>query len=204
MGFTVERFDHVVLNCRDVAATAAWYERVLGMTWETFGPSNRTALCFGNQKINLRPVGAQADDPDWFTGSVEAAGSEDLCFVTRCTPAEVRAHLAECGVEITAGPVTKIGALGPMTSHYRRDIDGNLIEIAVYLKVGRADAKAAARGWGYLALAGGVPRTRPQSGYSAGRSTTIASWVLRAITTSAGLSGSGFSSRCGKYGGTKM
>jgi hypothetical protein len=28
--------------------------------------------------------------------------------------------------------VTKIGALGPMTSHYCRDIDGNLIEIAVY------------------------------------------------------------------------
>jgi catechol 2,3-dioxygenase-like lactoylglutathione lyase family enzyme len=132
MGFAVERFDHIVLNCNDVEATASWYERVLGMTRETFGPSNRTALCFGNQKINLRPVGAQADDPDWVTGSVEAAGSEDLCFIARSTPEEVRAHLRECGVEITSGPVTKIGALGPMTSHYCRDIDGNLIEIAVY------------------------------------------------------------------------
>lgn len=132
MGFAVERFDHIVLNCRDVDATAAWYERVLGMTRETFGPSNRTALRVGNQKINLRPVGAQAMDPDWVTGAVEAAGSEDLCFITRSSLGEVRAHLASCGVEITAGPVTKIGALGPMTSHYCRDIDGNLIEIAVY------------------------------------------------------------------------
>ena len=132
MGLAVERFDHVVVNCRDVEATAAWYERVLGMTREAFGPSNRTALAFGNQKINLRPVGAQADDPDWVTGSVEAAGSEDLCFITRCSADEVRTHLVACGVDIISGPVTKTGALGPMTSHYCRDIDGNLIEIAVY------------------------------------------------------------------------
>src|SRR5258708_1295017 len=41
------------------------------------------------------------------------------------------------------------------------------------------------------------------SAYSAGRLTTIASCVLRAITITAGLLGSGFSSRCGTYGGTK-
>jgi catechol 2,3-dioxygenase-like lactoylglutathione lyase family enzyme len=132
VGFEVERFDHIVLNCNDIEASASWYERVLGMRRETFGPSHRIALRFGNQKINLRPVGALADDPDWFTGLVEAAGSADLCFITRSSPEEVRAHLAGCGVEITSGPVTKTGALGPMTSHYCRDIDGNLIEIAVY------------------------------------------------------------------------
>lgn len=132
MAIAVDRFDHIVLNCNDVEATAEWYERVLGMRRERFGPSGRTALCFGDQKINLRPVGALADDPDWFTGFVEAAGSEDLCFVTRCSPDDVRAHLADCGVEIMSGPATKIGALGAMTSHYCRDVDGNLIEIAVY------------------------------------------------------------------------
>lgn len=132
MGFTVEGFDHVVVNCRDVEATADWYERVLGMARETFGPTGRTALRFGNQKINLRPLGALVDDPDWVTGAVEAAGSEDLCFVTRATPDVVAAHLVECGVEIVAGPVRRTGAAGPMTSHYCRDVDGNLIEIAVY------------------------------------------------------------------------
>jgi len=132
VAFAVERIDHIVFNCNDVDATAKWYERVLGMRRETFGPSNRTAMCFGNQKINLRPIGALADDPDWVTGSVEAAGSEDLCFITQATPDDVRAHLVACGVDIVSGPVTKVGALGLMTSHYCRDIDGNLIEIAVY------------------------------------------------------------------------
>jgi catechol 2,3-dioxygenase-like lactoylglutathione lyase family enzyme len=132
VAFAVERIDHIVFNCEDVDATAKWYERVLGMRRETFGPSNSTAMCFGNQKINLRPIGALADDPDWVTGSVEAAGSEDLCFITQATPDDVRAHLVACGVDIVSGPVTKVGALGLMTSHYCRDIDGNLIEIAVY------------------------------------------------------------------------
>ncbi|OBH12284.1 MULTISPECIES: VOC family protein [unclassified Mycobacterium] len=132
MGFAVEGIDHVVLNCSDVEATAAWYERVLGMRRETFGPSARIALRFGEQKLNLRPLGALAGDPDWVTGSVEAAGSADLCFITRSSPDDVRAHLVECGVEVVAGPVTRTGALGPMTSHYCRDVDGNLVEIAVY------------------------------------------------------------------------
>jgi catechol 2,3-dioxygenase-like lactoylglutathione lyase family enzyme len=132
VGFAVERIDHIVLNCTDIEATASWYERVLSMKRETFGAPHRTAVSFGNQKINLRPVGALADDPDWVTGSVEAAGSADLCFVTRATPEDVRAHLTACGVDIVSGPVTKTGALGPMTSHYCRDVDGNLIEIAVY------------------------------------------------------------------------
>jgi catechol 2,3-dioxygenase-like lactoylglutathione lyase family enzyme len=39
VGFAVERFDHIVLNCRDVEATAGWYERVLGVTRQRFGES---------------------------------------------------------------------------------------------------------------------------------------------------------------------
>ncbi|WP_433621780.1 VOC family protein [Nocardia sp. CA-120079] len=132
MGFTVDRFDHIVINCVDIEATAAWYEMVLGMRVQKFGPNGRTALCFGNQKINLRPIGARTVDPDWETARTEAAGSEDLCFVTHASPQEVRDHLVACGIEITNGPVTKSGALGDMISHYCRDLDGNLVEIAVY------------------------------------------------------------------------
>ncbi|MGH3725253.1 MAG: VOC family protein [Mycobacterium sp.] len=126
----VTRFDHVVINCNDVDTTAVWYVRVLGMARETFGPQGRTALTFGRQKINLRPITATQDE--WFTGRAAAAGSDDLCFITESSPDEVRAHLAKCGVTIEEGPVTKTGALGQMTSHYCRDPDGNLIEIAVY------------------------------------------------------------------------
>ena len=51
----------------------------------------RTSLHFGNQKINVRPV--DGDKVDWFTADHEAAGSDDLCFLTSSTPDEVAAHL---------------------------------------------------------------------------------------------------------------
>jgi len=127
MAFSVDRIDHVVLNCRDVDQTVEWYVRVLGMRREVFG-EGRVALVFGRQKINVRPSGA----PNWETGAVDAPGSLDLCLVADMTPEDVGAHLRACGVQITEGPVAKIGAQGPMTSHYCRDPDGNLIEVASY------------------------------------------------------------------------
>lgn len=127
MAFSVNRIDHVVLNCRDVDATSDWYVRVLGMGREVFG-EGRVALRFGNQKINVRPTGA----PNWETGAVDAPGSLDLCFIAEMSPGDVGAHLRSCGVTITEGPIAKTGALGPMTSHYCRDPDGNLIEVASY------------------------------------------------------------------------
>lgn len=127
MTFAVDRIDHVVLNCRDVGQTVDWYMQVLGMRREVFG-EGRIALVFGNQKINVRPSGA----PNWATGAVDAPGSLDLCFIADMSPEDVGAHLRACGVQITEGPVAKIGAQGPMTSHYCRDPDGNLIEVASY------------------------------------------------------------------------
>lgn len=127
MAFAVDRIDHVVLNCRDVAQTVDWYVRVLGMRREVFG-EDRIALVFGDQKINVRPSGA----PNWATGAVDAPGSLDLCFIADMSPGDVGAHLRACGVQITEGPVAKTGAQGPMTSHYCRDPDGNLIEVASY------------------------------------------------------------------------
>jgi catechol 2,3-dioxygenase-like lactoylglutathione lyase family enzyme len=128
MSLLLERIDHVVLNCRDVKTTAAWYERALGMRPETFGSDGRLALKFGNQKINLRPSGA----PNWPTGAVDPPGSLDICFVTTQSPDEVLNHLRDCGIEVVAGPMQRSGALGAMTSIYCRDPDGNLIEIAKY------------------------------------------------------------------------
>jgi catechol 2,3-dioxygenase-like lactoylglutathione lyase family enzyme len=127
VAFAVDRIDHVVLNCRDVEQTVDWYVRVLGMRREVFG-ENRIALVFGDQKINVRPSGA----PNWATGAVDAPGSLDLCFIAEMSPEDVGAHLRACGVPITEGPVAKTGAQGPMTSHYCRDPDGNLIEVASY------------------------------------------------------------------------
>ena len=131
MRFTVDRLDHIVLNCRDVEITASWFQRVLGMEREEFGESRRTALKFGGQKINLRP--ADADDGAWISGASTEPGHGDLCLITAVGPDDVVRHLQNCQVTVIAGPVAREGALGMMESVYCRDPDGNLIEIASYL-----------------------------------------------------------------------
>ena len=131
MRFAVDRLDHLVVTCRDVDVSASWYQRVLGMEREAFGPDGgRTALRFGGQKINLRP--AEATQQAWFTGRAAAPGTQDLCFVVTFTTMDVVAHLHDCGVTVELGPVMREGALGPMKSVYCRDPDGNLIEISSY------------------------------------------------------------------------
>ena len=130
MRFTVDRLDHIVLTCSNVELMAAWYQRVLGMDREDFGPLRRCALKFGGQKINLRP----ADDLIWTTGRDSLPGGADLCFITAVGPLDVVAQLHEHGVMVEQGPVKKEGALGETHSVYCRDPDGNLIEIASYLE----------------------------------------------------------------------
>lgn len=130
MRFAVDRLDHLVVTCRDVEISAAWYQRVLGMEREAFGPARRSALKFGGQKINLRPAGATQQE--WASAAAAAPGTQDLCFVVTVPPEEVLAHLRSCGVAVELGPVAKTGALGPIRSVYCRDPDGNLVEIASY------------------------------------------------------------------------
>lgn len=129
MKFTVDRIDHVVLTCADPEATAAWYERVLGMEREEFGEDRRIALRFGSQKLNLHRLGAEFSPH----ATAPRSGSLDLCFVAAVGAEDIVGHLRTQKVEIAEGPAVKFGALGPMRSVYCRDPDGNLIEIATYL-----------------------------------------------------------------------
>ena len=129
MKFTVDRIDHVVLVCRDLNVTAAWYQRVLGMERDEYGGKNRTALRFGAQKINLHELGHEVIPH----AQVAQPGTLDLCFVVAVRPEDVVAQLHSCGVAIERGPVSRIGALGDIMSIYCRDPDGNLIELASYL-----------------------------------------------------------------------
>jgi len=123
----IERLDHLVLTVRSIEATVEFYVRVLGMQAVSFG-GGRRALAFGQQKINLHPAEAP------FRPSAErpTPGSADLCFIASVPISEVVAHLREAGVVLDAGPVPRTGALGPMTSVYVRDPDGNLIEVSRY------------------------------------------------------------------------
>ena len=130
MRFTIDRIDHIVINCKSVEITAAWYQRVLGMERENFGTQHRTALKFGGQKINLRPI--EAEVGSWVTGVCAEPGAVDICFITAVPPNEVVGHLHDNGVQILQGPIERAGALGAIMSVYCRDPDGNLIEISSY------------------------------------------------------------------------
>jgi catechol 2,3-dioxygenase-like lactoylglutathione lyase family enzyme len=134
MPIKVNALDHLVINVADVARSAEWYAKILGMEIKVFDPGDRgpprTALFFGSQRINVRPK--NADKVEWFTADHEMAGSDDLCFLTSSTPDEVVAHLKAHGVAIEEGPTRRQGARGTLLSVYCRDPDGSLIEISSY------------------------------------------------------------------------
>ncbi len=125
----VDFLDHIVLTVADVGVTANFYERVLGMTAESFRPADgtiRTALKFGGQKINLHQSGQEFEPK----AARPTKGSADLCLLSPDPLAAWQAHLAAEGIEITEGPIRRTGATGPILSIYLRDPDGNLIEVS--------------------------------------------------------------------------
>jgi catechol 2,3-dioxygenase-like lactoylglutathione lyase family enzyme len=134
MPVKIHALDHIVINVSDVARSAEWYRKILGMEVRVFDPGQgkptRTSLMFGNQKINVRPRGGGG--VEWFTADHETAGSDDLCFLTAAAPEQVVAHLKTHGVAIEEGPVARQGARGMLRSVYCRDPDGSLIEISSY------------------------------------------------------------------------
>lgn len=126
----IASLDHLVLTVTDLDATLAFYTDILGMHVETFQPADgsvRTALKFGNQKINLHVHGAEFEPK----AKHSAPGSADLCFLTQGPMEDWQTHLSNHNITIEQGPIKRTGATGPILSLYVRDPDSNLIEISV-------------------------------------------------------------------------
>lgn len=129
MDFQIQSLDHLVLTVGDIDRSIAFYRDVLGMRAERFLPndgSERWAICFGAQKINLHQSGAEFEPK----AAHATPGSADLCFLSAQQVADWAHHLAQHGVLIVDGPVRRTGAQGAILSIYVRDPDGNLIEIS--------------------------------------------------------------------------
>jgi catechol 2,3-dioxygenase-like lactoylglutathione lyase family enzyme len=124
----LNRLDHFALTVRDIEATCAFYEKVLGMARERFGAS-RVALRFGRHKINVNP------NPNDLLrkAAVPIPGSAEFCLVSARPLDEFIEHLHGCGVDIEYGPAETAGAEGTIRSICFRDPDGNLIEVANYV-----------------------------------------------------------------------
>lgn len=123
----IESLDHLVLTVADIETTVGFYCGVLGMERVSFA-GGRTALSFGQQKINLHQKGHEFEPK----ARTPLPGSADLCFVAALALDQVAARLAAAGIAVEEGPVARTGAMGPITSLYVRDPDGNLVEISRY------------------------------------------------------------------------
>jgi len=127
----ISGLDHFVLTVADIFETVAFYGDALGMQAEVFRPadgSTRTALVFGEQKINLHLKGAEFEPK----ADIATAGSADFCMISDTPLNDWIVHLVGMGITIIEGPVARTGAVGKITSIYLRDPDGNLLEIANY------------------------------------------------------------------------
>ncbi len=118
--------DHLVLTVADIEATCAFYEGVLGMRREHFA-GGRTALTFGQQKVNLHLAGREFEPK----AALPTAGSADICLIVDDVGAAA-AQLGEKEIEIIEGPAPRTGARGAILSIYCRDPDGNLVELSEY------------------------------------------------------------------------
>lgn len=123
----ISHIDHLVLTVKNINETCTFYTEVLGMNTVTFG-DGRKALSFGQQKINLHEVGKEFEPK----ATKATSGSADLCLITDFPLSEVVNHFNKLGVLIEEGPIKRTGAVGPITSVYIRDPDGNLIEVSNY------------------------------------------------------------------------
>lgn len=123
----ISHLDHLVLTVKNINTTCTFYSQVLGMEIVTFG-EGRKALRFGHQKINLHEVGKEFEPK----AEKPSSGSADLCFITDNPLSDVVEHFNQLGVSIEEGPIKRTGAIGPITSVYIRDPDGNLIEVSNY------------------------------------------------------------------------
>ena len=121
-------FDHIVLTTFHLEECLHFYQDILGMNLSCEG--GRYSLLFGSCKINIHRREGEFQPAAAFPTS----GSIDLCIITDTPMEEVLDELKEKSAPLVTGIVDRHGARGPMKSLYLRDPDGNLIEIARYIK----------------------------------------------------------------------
>ncbi len=120
MTFHVERIDHVVLRCRDLAGMVRFYEQALGFNVER--KLDRISL------VQMR-AGASLLDLIAAERPQDAANMDHLCF--RIEPFDrdaIVTRLAPFGVSV-GEIVERYGAEGNGPSVYFHDPEGNQIEL---------------------------------------------------------------------------
>lgn len=124
----LKNFDHIVLTTSHLEECLHFYRDFLGMTVSC--ENGRYALLFGSCKINIHRRPGEFKP----AAAYPVSGSIDLCIITETPMEKVLSELLAKGAPVITDIVDRHGARGPMKSIYLRDPDGNLIEIARYIR----------------------------------------------------------------------
>jgi catechol 2,3-dioxygenase-like lactoylglutathione lyase family enzyme len=120
----VEGFDHLVLRCRDVDRTLAWYVEVLGLDPVRVDEWRQGEVPFPSVRVSPTTI------IDLIPGDTDDGRLNHICLVV--APTDLVAMAAAHGLEILEGPAPRYGAQGDATSIYVFDPDGLLVELRHY------------------------------------------------------------------------
>ncbi|MBI5088616.1 MAG: VOC family protein [Actinobacteria bacterium] len=123
-GFRVTELDHIVLTCRDVEATIAWYCDELGLAPVRVDEWRRGEAPFASVRVNAATI------IDLLPGPAEPGRLDHICLVI--DPIDLGALAATGRFDVVDGPAPRFGARGDGTSLYVRDPDGTVVELRHY------------------------------------------------------------------------
>lgn len=129
--FSVERIDHLVFRVRDLDASVAFYESVLGCKVARRRPElGLIHVRAGVSMIDLVAIDGKLGSAGGEGPGVEGRNVDHLCLRVEPFDEEaIVAHLARFGIQPRGPASSNFGAEGVGLSLYFADSDGNLIEL---------------------------------------------------------------------------
>ena len=121
---TVTELDHVVLRCRDIETTLAWYQDNLGLAPVRVEEWRAGEVLFPSLRVNARTI------IDLLPGDSADGRLDHICLVV--APVDLDALATSGRFEVIDGPAPRYGARGDGTSLYVRDPDGLTVELRCY------------------------------------------------------------------------
>lgn len=120
----VTGLDHIVVICRDVEASIAFYAGVLGLEAIDVDAWRDKKAFFPSVRID------DATIIDLLEGTPDGRNTDHFCLVVE--PTDMHALAQRDDLNVVEGPVQRGGAKGQGWSVYVKDPDGNLIELKHY------------------------------------------------------------------------
>lgn len=119
--------DHIVLLCRDVEASVAFYTDVLGLEPIDLDAWRNKQAFFPSVRIDATTI------IDLLQGEPDGRNVDHICLIIE--PTDMDALAARGDLDVVEGPVQRGGARGVGTSVYVRDPDGHLVELKHYAEL---------------------------------------------------------------------